>query len=306
MDVLTDVLTAARISNSITCQPALDAPWGLSFSASDQAAFHILRRGIGWLTADDTSAPIKMAQGDVLLLPHGSAHSLVDHPDTPTRPIESVPPTPFSLHPDTETVFFCGVYSFEDEDTHPLRSLLPPVIHIRADQATATTGLTETIGLLLGEVATDQPGADATSSRLADVLLVLILRAWLQHQPERTCGWLGALRDPNIRASLTAIHADPGADWTVDNLARHATMSRATFSRRFNELVGEPPFAYVTRWRMLTANRLLRDSSYPIGVIAQRVGYQSEASFSRAFGKTRGTTPGRFRQNATTQLSSPD
>jgi len=129
--------------------------------------------------------------------------------------------------------------------------------------------------------------------------LVYSLRAWLRDQPEGSAGWLGALRDPQIRKALTQIHEAPQAPWTVESLARSVAMSRAAFAKRFADIVGEPPLAYVTRWRMDLAAKLLRESREPVARIAGRVGYLSETAFAKAFRRRRHVAPGQYRYRRT-------
>jgi transcriptional regulator GlxA family with amidase domain len=131
--------------------------------------------------------------------------------------------------------------------------------------------------------------------RLIDTLFVYIVRAWLRDQPEGSCGWLGALRDPQISKALSLIHERPQEPWTVEALARAVAMSRAAFAKRFAELVGEPPLAYVTRWRMDIAAKLLRESRETVARIAGRVGYVSETAFAKAFRRRRQLAPGAYR-----------
>ena len=124
--------------------------------------------------------------------------------------------------------------------------------------------------------------------RLVDILLVYVLRAWLDTDPAtRTVSWLHALRDPAVAAALGALHAEPARPWTIESLADRVAVSRATLARRFPALVGETPAAYLTRWRMDLASRRLRDTDDPIDVVARAVGYTSEYAFSRAFSRAR-------------------
>ncbi len=121
------------------------------------------------------------------------------------------------------------------------------------------------------------------------------VRSSLAEQESCSAGWLGALRDPQIGASLSRIHADPGRPWTVAMMAREAGMSRAALARRFSEYVGETPLAYVTRWRMEVAARLLRESDQRVYTIAEKVGYESDTAFSKAFRRIYGLAPGGYR-----------
>jgi AraC-like DNA-binding protein len=130
------------------------------------------------------------------------------------------------------------------------------------------------------------------------MLLLYILRAWFEGQPARgeAGGWAAALSDLAVSTALQAVHQDPAGPWTVESLGREAGMSRAAFAARFTALVGRPPLAYLTWWRMTTAARLLRDSDAGLAEIAARVGYSSEYAFGTAFKRAYGTAPGRYRR----------
>jgi AraC-like DNA-binding protein len=127
------------------------------------------------------------------------------------------------------------------------------------------------------------------------------VRSWLESgTPER--GWVAGLRDPLLGRALAALHADPGAPWTLASLAGEAGMSRSAFAARFRDRLGEPPMAYVTAWRMDVAARLIRTEDLPLARVAERVGYGSEAAFHRAFRRAHGETPGAFARRRTSAL----
>jgi transcriptional regulator GlxA family with amidase domain len=134
--------------------------------------------------------------------------------------------------------------------------------------------------------------------RLVDTLLVFVIRSWLARQPVGAGGWFGALRDPSIARALSLIHSQPAAPWTLESLAKACVQSRATFARRFRELVGETPVAYLTRWRLCLATKLLLESDRSLDEIADAIGYGSSAAFSKAFSREYRCAPGQFRARA--------
>jgi AraC-like DNA-binding protein len=154
------------------------------------------------------------------------------------------------------------------------------------------------VAILSREAASSAPGATAATSRLVDLLLIYVLRAWIAEQPEGGGGWLGALRDPSIARSLALLHDEVSAPWELGVLAKRVGLSRATFARRFVRLVGTPPLAYLARWRMTLAGRLLRETADPLAEIASRVGYESEFAFNRAFKRELGVSPGEYRKKS--------
>jgi len=207
-----------------------------------------------------------------------------------------IPPRDGSDNPAAEvTILQCAGYAFSQEGPHPLLTLLPAVIVIPADQAGTDSELQLLLRLMFQESVRRDAGSELVLPRLIDTLFVYVLRSWLREQPEGSCGWLGALRDPQIRRALSLIHERPQDQWTVELLAHAVAMSRAAFAKRFTDLVGEPPLAYVTRWRMDLAAKLLRESRDPVARIAGKVGYISETAFAKAFRRRRKMAPGAYR-----------
>jgi AraC-like DNA-binding protein len=175
---------------------------------------------------------------------------------------------------------------------------LPPVIVLPGELSRSVHWLEPTLKFIACEAQSGRPGAQTVVSRLADVLFIQIVRGYLATLPASSSGWLGALGDSQIGAALGFIHQSPELDWTVQSLAAKVAMSRSAFASRFARLVGEPPLAYVTRWRMQKAAGLLRQSSATLANIAERVGYDSEAAFSKAFKRAVGSAPGAYRRAA--------
>jgi AraC-like DNA-binding protein len=305
MDVLSNVLQVTRLATHIIGTREFQPPFGIHVHLHAHSAVHIVRRGSCWLRLPDAE-PIRLSAGDIVLLGNGEPHSLSssrdgahveDYSEAMTRAQNGVVPPRNGIVDATQesTVLQCAGYTFSQEDAHPLLTILPPVIRIPAEEATADTELQTLVRLLTQEATRRESGSELVLPRLIDCLLVYILRAWLRDQPEGTGGWLGALRDTQIRRALTLVHESPQHPWTVESLAKTVAMSRAAFARRFNELVGEPPLAYVTRWRMDLAAKLLRESRDPVARIAGKVGYISETAFAKAFRRRRNMAPGRYR-----------
>jgi AraC-like DNA-binding protein len=299
MDVLADVLRTARASGALSARTDLRAPWGLHFDEALRAGFHVVAQGTCWLRVGD-APPAQLVQGDVVYLPHGTPHVLADAPGRSTRDwrdlyADQPGPDLVAGGDGARTVLLCGSYRLDAGGPSPLLGALPDLIHVPAEQAAAGGALAASLTLLSAETGARQPGSAVVVDRLVDVLLVYLLRAWLARQPPGHGGWLAALADPQVGRALELLHAEPGRRWTVASLARAVGLSRAAFARRFAELVGEPPLAYLTGWRMTVAARLLRDGNDPLTVVADRVGYDSEFAFAKAFKRARGLPPGRYR-----------
>jgi AraC-like DNA-binding protein len=141
-----------------------------------------------------------------------------------------------------------------------------------------------------------RPGADTVLTRLAELMFVEVLRRYLDDLPPGQTGWLAGLRDEVVGKALTLLHGGPGHPWTLADLAREAASSRSNLTRRFTELVGQPPMQYLTQWRMQVAANLLAQGGAKVATIGAEVGYDSEAAFSRAFKKATGLAPGAWRE----------
>jgi transcriptional regulator GlxA family with amidase domain len=175
---------------------------------------------------------------------------------------------------------------------------LPPVIHFNAMATAHAEWMQSTLQLMAVEARQLTAGGETIVTRLADILVVQALRTWLDHHAETQSGWLAALRDPQLGRALAAIHHDPTSNWTVASLAAASAMSLSAFAARFGAMVGCAPMAYLTRVRMRLARDLLGDRRLDVGTVAERVGYRSEAAFSRAFKRTLGISPGSARREA--------
>ena len=190
----------------------------------------------------------------------------------------------------------CGVLEIDRPGAAHVLDLLPQVLMVSGRDAARHGWLPVVLGLLADEVRHERPGAEAVVTRLADVVVIQAIRAWLEAGSTGP-GWLSALRDPQIGRVVALVHRDPGADWTLDGLAREARMSRSAFAARFTELAGEPAMRYVTRWRMHVAGTALARGAR-VGELARQLGYDSETAFARAYKRVAGTTPGAARDRA--------
>jgi AraC-like DNA-binding protein len=307
MDVLTDVLESVRIKSLISGRLDLTAPWGLEMPGGS-AAFYVITRGTCWLQLDDAEQPLSLAGGDFVLLPKARRHVVRDSLDTPARPKSEVfescrrsggcqPGGIFRYGGGGAlTTIVGGGFLVEDGADSPLLSALPSIIHVQGDGGNAVRWFESTLQFVASEMASGQPGAETVVSRLADILFVQAVRAHLAQSGTHTTGWLRALTDPRIGQALGLIHQRPERPWTVESLAIEVGMSRSAFAARFTELACEPPLAYLTRWRMAKAARLLRVGTSSIGQVAGAVGYEAEAAFSKAFKRWNGLAPGTYRR----------
>lgn len=302
MDVLADVLSAARVGGVVTAHVRAEAPWGFRLHQTAFAAFHVVAQGTCWLRLPKTP-PRQLLPGDVTLLPSGTGHIMASSPTGPVVPYDEVAaacaiPGGRDIDipgPGLATRLICGAYPLDAEITSPLMSLLPPLLHLPAEVSEFRPGLQATLRMLSAELAEPGPGSQTIIDRLVDVLFVHVLRAWLDSGEPEQGSWLTALRDPLVAGAISHMHASPARPWTVAELASAVGLSRATFARRFSDLVGRPPLDYLTGWRLDLAARRLRDTDESVAHVAHAVGYTSEFAFSRAFLRQRGTSPSRYR-----------
>ncbi|MGW5739574.1 MULTISPECIES: AraC family transcriptional regulator [Streptomyces] len=309
MDILTEALASMRTGHPASVRTNGRAPWGLRLPPVAGAGFHVVLYGTCWLVPlPDASAhlePIPLNAGDVVFLRDGRGHILADQPTTPADELKaaqfhgSSPIGSVTLGGEgAETSLLCGNYHLDQGRPHPLVRQLPEVIHLPTRHGRHPE-LSAAVQLLGAELENPRIGSDGIVPTLIDSLLLYILRAWLDDQPSATAqGWAAALSDSAVAPALTAMHDDPAASWTVESLAVRAGLSRAAFARRFAALVGEPPMSYLTRWRMTTAARMLRESDAPLTTVAARTGYGSEFAFAKAFKREYGLAPGGYRRQS--------
>jgi transcriptional regulator GlxA family with amidase domain len=181
---------------------------------------------------------------------------------------------------------------------HYFTSWVPPILHVLGAGTQAVDSKELLHRFLIYEVRHPRLGAEAAVARLVELLFVQTVRNWIDAQPAGTSGWLVALRHPLINSVLRSMHAFPAREWTVSELAAQAGVSRSALSALFRQVVGVSPMAYLARWRLLLAARVLRDEGVSIREAADRVGSEADAAFSRAFKRQFGVAPGTYRQHA--------
>lgn len=296
-DALTQILNIARLKSSVYCRSELGSPWGLHFAPRSCAVFHVLYRGNACFRMENEEAMLSINQGDVLLLPGGEAHVLLETPNAPVfGNLELDQWGECALMRWSETpsaVVLCGTFNFEFAETAIFLKRLPRVMHIPYHSEST---LNKTLELMARESESARPAKEIVLRRLADILFVQIIQRWVELQGATNSGWLGALHDPLIGKALDLIHTQPEHSWTVAALARATASSRSSFAARFTALTGEAPMEYLTRWRMHLAARLMEQADVRVGEVAVRVGYRSEAAFSRAFKRALGVAPREWRR----------
>ncbi|KQP39950.1 AraC family transcriptional regulator [Pseudorhodoferax sp. Leaf274] len=304
-DTLTRILLGMRLDGVEYGRCLLRAPWALRFPAQRDARFHFVASGGAWLRLPGSDW-VRLDPGDAVLLPRGSAHELASAPDLPTTDIAALARVPVSeqvyLVRDGAAdagdapadLLFCGSMRFNLDPLHPLMALMPDLMRA-GELALRDPGVPALLDAMEREVALDRIGSCGILARLADVLAASIIRAWVECACGDATGWLAAVHCPQIGKVLAAIHAEPGRDWSVPALAELMGASRSRFAEAFTRTVGESPARYVAKVKMFQARHWIAQEGMRVAVAASRLGYDSEASFSRAFKRVIGQPPSAVR-----------
>jgi len=336
MDVLSDVLRVVRLTSAVFFTARFSSPWSIESPPPDQLArslrlraesialFHVLVEGQCWVSMEG-HAPLKLEARDVIIFPHGDPHVISSQIGARPRPISALLPSqPSEEIPQLDyggggeaTRFVCG-YLHCDQRFNPLIGALPAMLHVCGQDGAETgepseveTGrgpgvvqvhadgwLASTLLHTIEEADGMRSGSSAMLVRLTELLYVEVLRRYMQRLPSGHASWLAGVKDSEVGRALRLLHARPERQWTVENLAREVGVSRSGLAQRFTELVGEAPMRYLTGWRIQLAKHLMLQSGLPIAEVADRVGYESEAAFNRAFKRHVGDPPVTWRKKS--------
>ena len=303
MDAVADLLDGPRARGAFVLRSLLAPPWSMRIEDRAPLTLVAVVRGRAHVACDGGDAA-DLATGDVAVLRGPDGYAVSDVPGTPPQvvvgPGQVCVPVPGAGAPpltdlgvrtwgnaaDGGDVLVTGTYEGAGELSRGLLAALPPLLVQRAG-----TVEDPAVPWLARETGRDGPGQGAVLDRLLDLLLVATLRAWFARPEADPPGWYRAAADPVVGPALRALHAAPARPWTVAALAAEAGVSRAALARRFTELVGEPPMAHLTGWRLALAADLLREPGATVGAVARRVGYGSPFALSTAFTRVRGISP---------------
>jgi AraC-like DNA-binding protein len=301
------LLDGPRAREAFLLRSVLARPWSMRIQDEAPLSLVTVVRGTAWVLFD-TGPDYLLKPGDVAVLRGPEPYTVADDPET--RPQVVIHPgqrcttvaghQPYQLtgfgvrtwgnHPDGETVLLTGTYQLHTEISRRLLAALPQLIVQSAD--TLHNPLTE---YLADEMVRDEPGQEAVLDRLLDLLLVAVLRTWFARPEAAAPGWYRAHSDPVVGPALRLLQDDPARPWTVASLAAATGSSRTGLARRFKELIGEPPMAFLTDWRLTLAADLLLEPGATVGSVARKVGYASPFAFSSAFKRVRGISPAQHR-----------
>jgi len=305
-DPLSDALHLMRLTGCVYARSELTAPWGVDLPPMEgHMMFHVVTAGRCWLQTDGRE-PLLLERGSLVLVPHGLGHQLVDQPAREALPFFDLPIERITERYErlryggggVECRLICVVVRFDGAAAERLVDELPPVLHLDAWDGGNDRWLADTLRFIAKEAEALRPGGETVITRLADILTIQMIRHWIETEADRETGWIAALHDDRLGRAIAAVHRDPGAGWTLESLAETAAMSRSAFAARFTAVVGESAMRYLTRWRLQLARTALREGGDPMGLVAERVGYRSEAAFCRAFKREFGCSPGADRRAA--------
>ena len=288
MDALSEVLKAVKLESAFFFNAEFSAPW--SFLSPDscrlapfihQAAghiivYHLLLKGRAYAEAQDLR--LLLRPGDIVIFPHGNSHILESGPSPYTVDAATELPNIFSGELKVSRMggggevsrFVCGYMACEPRLSQVFLAGLPPVfkINIRDDQQ--GEWLENSIHDSITRAGDSNPGGEAVLAKLSEMLFVETLRRYIVQMPALQTGWLAAARDPDVGKALALMHSRPAHPWTLADLASAAGLSRSVLAQRFRQCPGEPPFAYLTRWRLQVGAQMLASSSYSVAQIAFR------------------------------------
>jgi len=320
-DVLSEVLSAVRLTGSVFFDVTTAPPWVAEAPPSAQIAdaikpgaqhaieYHVITRGSCWISIVDGAPfePVQLQEGDIAVIPHGEPHVVSSAPRMRAEPdlaSHRRPPDendlPFKLRTggggDTDAHLMCGFFTCDVRPFNPLLDALPRFMRIGRGTSAATDALLEHfLHLASIDNADKRAGAQSVLNKLSELLFIEAIRTYMDQLSSANTGWLSGLRDPLVGRALALLHARPARAWTLDELAGNCGASRSALVGRFTQLMGYPPIQYLTRWRMQLAARRLTERGAKVAAVAQEVGYDSEAAFSRAFKKFSGQSPSEWR-----------
>jgi AraC-like DNA-binding protein len=300
MDALSTILEAVGLRSVVYSKFPLATPWGLDIVKDENSQFWRLVSGSCTVGSPDGRV-IEMAEGDLVFVPHGSAHWIADSATSLRIPSPEFVKArregiPVFNSGDNRAILVAGHFEFDYQSLHPFLKDLPSIIHIRQYVTENQLLLKQVTQLMLEELNNERPGSTVMLKCLSEIMFVNIIRAYLE-QDMPDSGFLSALNDPRISKALKLMQDSPQNDWTLESLASEVGMSRSVFFNQFKKLVHETPLNYLTNWRIRHAQKLLMMDKINISEIAAKVGYQSEAAFNRIFKSKTGQTPAVYRRS---------
>ena len=310
MDSLVGLLDGPRARRAFLLRSVMSPPWSLRIRDEAPLTLLTMVRGTAWVVAGE-GVPVELRPGDAAVMRGPDHYTVADDPATPPQVVihpgqrcttpegEEVEQAmglgvrTWGNDPDGSAVLLTGTYGSLGSISRRLLDALPPLLVLRREDWRSPL-----VELLADEIVRDEPGQEAMLDRLLDLLLIAALRAWFARPEAEAPAWYRAQADPIVGRALKLLQHHPAEPWTIASLAAELGLSRAALARRFTELVGEPPMAFLTSWRLALAADLLLEPGATIGAVAQQVGYSSAFALSTAFKRERGVSPSAHRAAA--------
>lgn len=271
-------------------------------------SYHVLTHGRCFATVIGAE-PITLEAGEVIVITRGDPHVMSSRPGMRANPVPrdvmALPAEgslPFSMKYGADgpvsARLVCGFLACDARPFNPLLDNLPAVMKVRASPDDTGGWLAGFIQVAVAESADKRAGTESVLAKLSELMFVEVVRRHMQSMPADRAGWLAGLRDPFVGRALSLMHGSPAHDWTIDELGKKVGLSRSVLAERFTDLLGMPPMGYLARWRMQIAASALVEGGANLAAIAEHIGYESEAAFSRAFKRLVGVTPSEWRGRA--------
>jgi AraC-like DNA-binding protein len=317
MDALSDVLRVAHLTGGVFLHAEFFAPWCVAARvapehcapslgpASHLIIYHYVVEGKLRIRVEgEDGEDLVIGTGEVVLLPRNDLHLMGSDLSLPPVAGSDIihPPTDgglYSIHHGgggERTRMICGFLGCESAESNPVIATLPRLLKLNVEQGGAADWIRSTFQYAAGEISTGRPGSETVLAKLSELLFVESVRRYAEALPEGQTGWLAGLREPYVARALALLHRHINRRWTVDDLGREVGLSRSALADRFIRLIGAPPMHYLAGWRMQVATQKLRNTSASLAQVAEIVGYDSEAAFSRAFKKAFGAAPATWRR----------
>jgi AraC-like DNA-binding protein len=305
MDALSDVLRVANLTGGVFLHAEFFAPWCVATKVSPDHCtpalgaaphlipYHYVAEGRIQLRVEGTGERLDLQAGEVVVLPRNDLHIMGSDLDLPPVPGSEIIRLPARGQLWTMRHGFLGC---DGPDTNPVLTSLPSVVKLTLQEGAAAEWIRSTLRFAAEEIAGGRPGSETVLEKVSELLFVETVRRYAESLPDDQTGWLAGLRDPYVARALALIHHEVARPWTVDDLGREAGLSRSALADRFIRLIGVPPMHYLASWRMQVATLKLRNTSASLAQVAEFVGYDSEAAFSRAFKKAFGAAPATWRR----------
>jgi len=296
-DVLGDILETLRFRGSVFFRSDLAAPWGMSLSATGIPRFHIVLSGECFVGSDAHDA-VKAEGADIIMLPNGTSHWIADKPGRELVPSVRAGDacelgSPLFQKGEITNRLICGLVNFDQGASHPILDALPDMMHFSMLESAGP--IWSVVKLIDAEMQGSRNRSSRIADRLTEVLFLQLLNHYVRENKEAS-GFLAALRDRRVYRALALIHKEPEFNWTLASLGERVGMSRATLVRRFQDIVGTAPMAYIADWRIMKAHSLIKYSTTSLEHVAEATGFTSARTLSRAFQRQYGCTPSNLRR----------